>query len=141
MATVVAAVVATNVEAVVQRVGEPLPAVLLDKLDDAQHVEVRTATGQAVRIGTLATESEDATGIDRAAPLAGAGERPSATGLAEVELTKENGVYTKQELEAGVEGLGASIAYTVFIDDAEVWTFTTNQSGKAALKLSTNIRE
>jgi hypothetical protein len=115
-----------------QRINQPLPP-SLDRLLEARLVEIKDDAGQVVLSGELSTVSDAKNEIERVATLAGAG---AAKGEAEIELVKSGNAFSKQELEVALEGLAKTSSFKLFVDGAEIITFTTNKSGKAAMKFS-----
>ena len=118
-----------------QRLNQPLP-LALNRLSEAKLVEIKDEAGQVVLSGAFATTSDMKTEIERAATLAAADGATSATGKAEIELVKNGDAFSKQELEVALAGLAKATNFKLFVDDAEVIAFTTNKSGKAAMKFS-----
>ena len=115
-----------------QRINQPLPPAL-DRLAEVKRIEIKDETGQVVLSGAFTTASDTKNEIERTAALAGAG---AAKGKAEIEVVKNGDARSKQELEVALEGLATATKFKLFVDDAEVIIFTTNKSGKAALKFS-----
>jgi len=115
-----------------QRINQPLPPAL-NRLSEAKLVEIKDEAGQVVLSGEFSTVSDAKNEIERVATLSGAG---AAKGKAEIELVKSGATFSKQELEVALEGLTAAANFKLFVDDAEVIPFTTNKSGKAAMKFS-----
>lgn len=118
-----------------QRINQPLPPAL-NRLPEAKLVEIKDEAGQVVLSGEFTTTSDTNTEIERTALLAGPGGATSAKGKAEIELVKNGATFSKQELEVALEGLAKAANFKLFVDDAEVIAFTTNKSGKAAMKFS-----
>lgn len=110
------------------RIKDALPAGI--NLTDAKSVEIRDDAGVVVLSGTFA---------NFAAPLTSKDSATKAKGLAEIEIEK-SGTATKQEIEVAVENLPALAAYKLIVDGNEVATFTTNKSGKRALKYTRKDR-
>ena len=118
-----------------QRINQPLPP-SLDRLLDAKLIEIKDETGQVVLSGEFTTASDTKIEIERVATLKGPGGATAPKGIAEIELVKSGDKFSKQELEVAVEGLAKAANFKLFVDDAEVIAFTTNKSGKAAMKFS-----
>lgn len=104
------------------RIKDALPAGI--NLTDAKVVEIKDDAGVVVLSGTFA---------NYVAPLSGQNSATKAKGLAEIEIEKA-GTATKQEIEVAVENLVALATFKLLIDGNEIATFTTNKSGKRALK-------
>ncbi len=115
-----------------QRINQPLPPAL-NQLSDAKLVEVKNEAGQVVLTGTFTTASDTAKEIERTAKLAGAG---AAKGKAEIEMVKSGNGFSKQELEVALAGLAPAAKFKLFVDGDEVIAFTTDKSGKTAMKFS-----
>jgi hypothetical protein len=118
-----------------QRLNQPLPPAL-NRLSEAKSVEIKDEAGKVVLSGSFATVSDTESEIERAATLAAADGAAGATGKAEIELVKNGDAFSKQELELALGGLAKAAKFKLFVDDAEVIAFTTNKSGKAAMKFS-----
>lgn len=118
-----------------QRINQPLPPAL-SRLPEAKLVEIKDEAGQVVLSGEFTTASNTKIEIERVATLTGPGGATNAKGIAEIELVKDGDKFSKQELEVAVEGLAKAANFKLFVDDAEVIVFTTNKSGKAAMKFS-----
>ena len=118
-----------------QRLNQPLPPAL-NRLSEAKSVEIKDDAGKVVLSGSFATVSDTKSEIERAATLAAADGAAGATGKAEIELIKNGDAFSKQELELALAGLAKAANFKLFVDDAEVIAFTTNKSGKAAMKFS-----
>jgi hypothetical protein len=118
-----------------QRLNQPLPPAL-KRLSEAKSVEIKDEAGKVVLSGSFATVSDTESEIERAATLAAADGAAGATGKAEIELIKNGDAFSKQELELAIAGLAKAANFKLFVDDAEVIAFTTNKSGKAAMKFS-----
>ena len=116
-----------------QRPGDTLPASVGD-LNAAQLVEIKDMNGQVLLHGTLKTSKNDPKVTERKAEL----ESPTgqkASGKAEIEIERKNGVVAKEEVELEVEKLPAMTECQLFIDGRHVSSLTTTKAGKAQLKL------
>jgi hypothetical protein len=118
-----------------QRLNRSLPPAL-NRLSEAKLVEIKDEAGKVVLSGAFATVSDTKTEIERAATLAVADGATGASGKAEIEMVKNGDAFSKQELEVALAGLARAANFKLFVDGAEVTTFKTNKSGKAAMKFS-----
>ena len=115
-----------------QRINQSLPPAL-NRLSEAKRIEIKDEAGQAVLSAEFTTSKDAKNQIERTAAMSGTG---TAKGKAEIELVKSGESFSKQEMEVALEGLAATANFKLFVDDAEVIAFTTNKSGRAAMKFS-----
>jgi len=130
---VVAAVIAWSPSLLAQRVVGLLPPSVAD-LATAQVVEIRDASGTAVLTGTFVKKSDKSDEVELAAtlsPITG----NTGKGKAEIEL-ETSGSVANQEIEVIVKRLQPQTAFKLYVDAAEVATFTTNGKGDADLKFT-----
>lgn len=114
-----------------------LPASIGD-LGQAQLVEVRDSSGQALLAGTLTTSKNTPKKTERSAELTSpSGQK--AKGEVEVEIERKDGVATKDEVELEVENLPAMVTCQLFIDGRTVTSFVTTKGGKAKLELGRKL--
>src|SRR5262245_50670580 len=118
-----------------QRNNQPLP-LTLTRLPEVELVEIKDEAGQVVLSGKFKTAIDTKNVIERVARLAGIGGAIGAKGQAEIELVKNGDTFSRQEMEVSVYGLAKSANFKIFVDGAEVITFTTNKNGKADMKFS-----
>jgi len=105
--------------------GQGATGVGLGDLEGAARIEIRDASGAPVLSGAF----EQQTGRfddDRDARLTGQGE---ARGEVDVALADEG-----QGIEIEVAGLAPNQSYSVWIDDRQVGTFTTDGRGRAEIE-------
>jgi hypothetical protein len=114
---------------------QPLPAEAGD-LAQAQAIEVRDAAGRVVLSGRFGEgEADDDDGdVERKADLrAAAG---AARGEAEIELSGQASGTRAQELDVDLEGLPGGTAFTVHLDGRSVAALTTDERGRAEVKIT-----
>ncbi len=120
---------------------QPLPTDAGD-VSRASAVEVRDASGRVVLQGTFgeaAPASSDGD-VERKATLA-ARDGSSASGEAEVEVTRSSSGAVEQEVELDAEKLAPSAAYTLHLDGRQVASFTTDAKGGAEVELTSSPRK
>jgi hypothetical protein len=114
-----------------------LPASVGD-LGQAQLVEVRDQSGQALLAGTLTTSKNTPKKMERTAELTSpSGQK--AKGEVEVEIDRKDGVATKDEVELELENLPVMATFQLFIDGQTVTSFVTTKAGKAKLELGRKL--
>jgi hypothetical protein len=124
----------TVVNAGAQRIQQGLSPSFGD-LNIVQNVEIVDPSGQVLLKGTFSTTSDTRDEAERTAELASpAG--AAAKGKAEIEIERDNGAVTKDEIELTAERLPASTNCKLVVDGKEAASFTTNSKGKVDLKLS-----
>ncbi len=102
-------------------------------LSTAGTAEVRDARGQVILRGNFEAPIEQDDDIERKATLASTGVDADASGVAEIELSKDHAAA--QELEFSIRQVEAGAVFTFFIDGAEVGTATANRRGRAGLEV------
>jgi hypothetical protein len=114
-----------------------LPASVGD-LGQAQLVEVRDQSGQALLAGTLTTSKNTPKKMERTAELTSpSGQK--AKGEVEVKIDRKDGVATKDEVELELENLPVMATFQLFIDGQTVTSFITTKAGKAKLELGRKL--
>jgi hypothetical protein len=108
-------------------VRKPFPEAITNAAG-VERIEVRDSSERVVLSGTFVAATER-NGTERVAMLKG---DASATGRAEVEVWTGNG-GTRREMEVDLDRLTPETEYTLFVDGAEVATFTTDAEGDAEL--------
>jgi hypothetical protein len=93
----------------------------LGNLDQATRIEIRDSAGSVVLSGNF--EIRPGITDDKDARLTGDGD---ARGEADIDIDGS----TEQELEVEVRGLAPNQTYSVWIDDRQVGTFTTDAQGR-----------
>ena len=121
------------------RIKQPLPQAV-NNLETAKAIEIKDANGQAILTGSFSMSSQSNKEIELTAQLTASGADPDATGKAEIEVVKKDNAVMKQELEVTLKNLAAAATFKLFVDGQEFTTFTTNNAGKADLKLSSKQR-
>jgi hypothetical protein len=107
-------------------------------LNTVQSVAITDPSGQVLLQGTFSTTSDTPKEAERTAELASpAG--GAATGKAEIEIARNNGSATKDEIELTAERLPAATNCKLVVDGKEAANFTTNSKGKVDLKLSRKL--
>ena len=115
-----------------------LPASLGD-LNQAQLVEIRDQTGQAILNGTLATSKNSPKKIERKAELTSpSGQK--ARGDVSVEIERKDGVATKDEVEFELENVPSQATLQLLIDGQSVTSFMTSKTGRAKFELSRKLK-
>jgi hypothetical protein len=64
-----------------------------------------------------------------------------ARGKAEIEIARNQGIVTKDEIEFTAERLTPSSPFKLLVDGAEAAAFSTNNKGKVDLKLSRRMNK
>jgi hypothetical protein len=112
----------------------PDASATLPDLSNAQLVEVRDAAGRSVlsgefreRVDALGNTERDAALVDRR------GRR--VIGEIEVDIPGPNAMTTLQELDIDIIGIEPNAKHSVFVDDREVATFTTDDRGSIDMKV------
>lgn len=116
------------------------PANTLPDLANAQFVEVRNAAGRTVLSGEFRERIDPLGNITRDAALV---DRPGHHVIGEIEINipGPNGMALGQELEIDIIEMEANSKYSLFIDDREVATFTTDDRGSIDMEVHSPSRE
>ena len=110
------------------------PSARLTDLSDAHLVEVRDAGGRTVLSGEFRERTDSLGNPQRDATLADRRGR-RVVGEVEIELPGPQSMTGVQELEVDVMELAPSSKYSVYIDDREVTSFTTDDRGSIDIEL------
>ena len=111
-----------------------LPADVGD-LSNASTIEVKDSAATVVLLGRFVEQPEDDDDVERKAELQGSGATASATGAAEVEVSR-NGNELDQEVELSVTNLTPAATYAIVVDGKQLASFQANKEGKAEIELS-----
>jgi hypothetical protein len=112
----------------------PDPPNALPDLANAQFVEVRNADGRTVLSGEFRERVDPMGNITRDAALV---DRPGHHVIGEIEINIPGpaGMTLGQELEIDIIEMAANATYSLFIDDREVATFTTDDRGSIDMEV------
>ena len=109
-------------------------AASLPDLSGAQLVEVRNATGRTVLSGELRERTDALGNVEKDAALYDRRGR-RVIGEIEIELPGPTNMAALQELEIDIIELQPNTKHSVFVDDREVATFTTDDRGSIDIEL------
>jgi hypothetical protein len=106
----------------------------LPDLSGAQIVEIRDAHGRTVLSGDFRTRTDALGNIEMDAGLVDRrGQR--VIGEVEIEIPGPNSIVPEQELEIDIIEVEANAKFSLYLDDREVTTFTTDDRGSIDIEL------
>jgi hypothetical protein len=107
----------------------------LPDLSSAHFVEVRNASGRTVLSGEFREREDPLGNMEKDAALVDRRGR-RVIGEIEIEVPGPNAIHSTQELEIDIIEIDPNAKYSVFVDDREVTTFTTDDRGSIDLELN-----
>jgi hypothetical protein len=110
------------------------PQYTLPDLSGAHFVEVRNASGRTVLSGEFRQREDPLGNIEKDAALVDRRGR-RVIGEIEIEVPGPNAINAMQELEIDIIEIDPDAKHSVFIDDREVATFTTDDRGSVDIEL------
>ena len=111
----------------------------LPDLSGAQIVEIRDANGRTVLSGDFRSRTDALGNIEMDAALVDRRGR-RVIGEVEIELPGPNSIVPEQELEIDIIEVEANAKFSVYIDDHEVTTFTTDDRGSIDIEVHATPR-
>jgi hypothetical protein len=114
-------------------VAPPTTATLPD-LSNAQLVEVRDASGRTVLTGEFRERLDALGNVERDAALVDRRGR-RVIGEIEIDIPGPNTMSSIQELDIDIIEIESNAKHSLFIDDREVATFTTDDRGSIDMKV------
>lgn len=112
----------------------PQSAATLPDLSHAHLVEVRNASGRTVLSGEFREKTDPLGNVERDAALVDRRGR-RVIGEIEIEIPGPNAMSLAQELEIDIIEIEPNQKHSLFIDDLEVATFTTDDRGSIDMEL------
>jgi hypothetical protein len=109
----------------------------LPDLTHAQLVEVRDASGRTILSGEFRERADTMGNTERDAALVERGGR-HVIGKIEIGIPGPNAMTPAQELEIDIMELQPNTKHSIFIDDREVATFTTDDRGSIDMKIQSS---
>jgi hypothetical protein len=103
-------------------------------LSGAQIVEIRDARGKTVLSGEFRSRTDALGNIEMDAALRDRGGR-RVIGEVEIEIPGPNSIVPEQELEIDIIEVEPNAKFSLYLDDREVTTFTTDDRGSIDIEL------